>query len=80
MAIEKDLDKAIESLGLSKKEAEVLSLLFQYGDIDGGHHKMWVIDQAVRKLTGDKYGEVLYAANYGEDGAGTYKWDEGIAP
>lgn len=24
----------------------------QYGTIDGGHHKTWVIDQMVRALTG----------------------------
>lgn len=29
-----------------------LSIALSYGGIDGGHHKMWVIDQMVRALTG----------------------------
>lgn len=36
---------------------------------DGEHHKMWVIDQMVRHLTGDQYAETV-----GDD------WDEGVAP
>ena len=28
-----------------------LKFALQYGTIDGGHHKMWVIDQMVRALT-----------------------------
>ena len=80
MTMEKDLEKVIEGLGLSKREAEALDILIRYGDFDGGHHKMWVIDQTVRKLTGDKYDEIIYAANYGEDGANTYEWDKGCAP
>ena len=32
----------------------VAALIFikQYGGIDGGHHKQWVLDQVVRILTG----------------------------
>jgi hypothetical protein len=40
------------------------------GQTDGAHHKMWVIDQMLRVLVGDRY----------EDGPGTYEWDEGIMP
>ena len=29
-----------------------LGLAVQYGQIDGDHHKAWVIDQMVRALTG----------------------------
>ena len=29
-----------------------LTYVSTYGGIDGGHHKMWVIDQMVRALTG----------------------------
>ena len=29
-----------------------VELAARYGSIDGGHHKMWVIDQMVRALTG----------------------------
>ena len=28
-----------------------LKFAFEYGAVDGGHHKMWVIDQMVRALT-----------------------------
>lgn len=51
-----------------------------YGSIDGGHHKMWVIDQMLRALLGDKYEEHIEHYREGEDGPDTYAWDEGIAP
>jgi hypothetical protein len=57
-----------------------LDRAFQYGGIDGGHHKMWVIDQMVRCLTGVKYVEWVKTAKAGEDGPETYTWDEGIPP
>ena len=50
------------------------------GTTDGSHHKMWVIDQMVRALTGDKYSEWVAEYCKGEDGPETYSWDEGIAP
>jgi len=31
---------------------KALKVLMEDGSIDGAHHKMWVIDQAVRALTG----------------------------
>jgi len=31
---------------------KALDFAIQYGGIDGDHHKMWVIDQMVRALTG----------------------------
>jgi len=34
------------------KIARAIELGFKYGSIDGGHHKMWVIDQMIRILTG----------------------------
>lgn len=51
-----------------------------YGCIDGIHHKVWVIDQMVRELTGDDYDEWVADHNAGEDGPDTYEWEEGIAP
>ena len=59
---------------------EALDLAYRYGSIDGGHHKMWVIDQMVRALTGDGYGKWVQEHNLGEDGPETYSWDRGIAP
>lgn len=57
-----------------------LDLAVRYGQIDGDHHKAWVIDQIVRTLTGDQYDVFLAAAKAGEDGPDTYDWNVGIAP
>ncbi len=57
-----------------------VDLAIQYGGIDGGHHKAWVIDQMLRLLTGPRYEEIIKDACDGEDGPNTYSWDEGIAP
>lgn len=64
-----------------------------YGSIDGGHHKMWVIDQMVRALTdcpiikhgslqgeSDDYKQWVKEHCVGEDGPDTYAWDTGISP
>lgn len=57
-----------------------IAMAIQYGGIDGAHHKTWVIDQTLRILAGDRYGEIIKAARDGEDGPNTYSWDCGIAP
>lgn len=57
-----------------------LRVALEYGNIDGSHHKMWVIDQMVRRLTGDDYDKWVAEAKAGADGPNTYAWDEGIAP
>lgn len=57
-----------------------LEIALQYGGIDGAHHKMWIIDQMVRALTGDRYTQWVADAKAGEDGPDTYEWDEGIVP
>ena len=67
MTPEEKINKAVE-IGL------------RYGDYDGGHHKMWVIDQMIRALTGDDYESVIKTACMGEDGPDTYGWDCGLAP
>lgn len=53
-----------------------LMVALRYGQIDGEHHARWVIDQMVRRLTGEGYDE--WVAAYEEGGA--YTWDTGIAP
>ena len=60
--------------------ARALSIADECAMFDGGHHKMWVIDQMVRELTGDKYDQWVTDYQNGEDGPDTYEWDEGIAP
>lgn len=63
-----------------------LRILVRYGQIDGSHHKLWVIDQAVRALSGVYYDELISAyrndspANDLEDGPDIYEWNEGIPP
>jgi hypothetical protein len=64
----------------AEKIAAALEIITLYGGIDGGHHKQWVLDQAVRALTGDGYAEWVREQRDGEDGPDTYEWDEGIPP
>lgn len=59
---------------------KALELAWSYGQIDGEHHKMWVIDQMVRALLGEEtYQEFVeaYETPYGDE---YWKWDNGIAP
>ena len=56
---------------------KAVDLAYQYGQIDGDHHKLWVIDQMVRVLLGDKY-EAWVKEYAGEEGE--YSWEIGIAP
>jgi hypothetical protein len=59
---------------------KALEIAFMYGQIDGDHHKAWVIDQMVRALAGDDYDAwVSTYRGYPED-LEQYTWDEGIAP
>lgn len=57
-----------------------VDLGIRYGQIDGEHHKTWVIDQMLRALLGDAYEATVKASCAGEDGPNTYDWDTGIAP
>lgn len=60
---------------LKRIEAAV-EIAAESGDIDGGHHKMWVIDQMLRCLLGNQYS--TWRESYEE--GGLFEWDEGIAP
>lgn len=55
-----------------------LALAIELGQVDGAHHKMWVIDQMVRELTGEK-GYEQFLEIFRNDNGG-YDWDGGIAP
>lgn len=59
---------------------QALEVIERFGGIDGAHHKTWVIDQVVRKLTGNKYEQWVKKMKAGDDGPETYEWDEGIPP
>jgi hypothetical protein len=64
----------------SEKIQEAIDMILDYGGFDGGHHKQWVLDQALRILTGDDYERQITNWQDGEDGPQTYLWDCGIAP
>jgi hypothetical protein len=76
------LKEAIKVLKEEKdKTDKVLEIAFQYGQIDGDHHKTWVIDQMVRTLTGDKYDEFVKKYEIDEEtGEKEWTWENGIAP
>ena len=60
------------------KEQDVekaIAIAYQYGGIDGDHHKAWVIDQMVRALTG-----LYYTKFVAEAEANGEEWNVGIAP
>lgn len=74
----------IEPIRVPESDADRIELAvdlgFRYGGIDGGHHKMWTIDQMLRALLGDRYAARVTLERDGEDGPETYDWDTGIAP
>jgi|ERR1017187_1222748 hypothetical protein len=57
-----------------------LSIIELYGQIDGPHHKAWVIDQVARALLKDDYPSWVVGRKDGKDGPNTYGYDPGIAP
>jgi len=65
-----------------KRIKKALSLARQYSQIDGDHHKAWVIDQMVLALLGTQKRYDAFVKDYkaGDDGPDTYDWNVGIAP
>lgn len=57
---------------------KALELAWRFGQIDGSHHRVWVIDQMVRVLCGDEETYNKWVKEYEDEGA--YEWDTGIAP
>lgn len=60
-------------------------IIMRYGCIDGGHHKQWVLTQAVKILLGpEKYKEWELESqgewNEEEEEYEYGEWDEGIPP
>jgi len=51
---------------LHRNIAEALAIIFSFGQIDGAHHKAWVLDQVVRKLTEDHYEDFVNSHNFGD--------------
>lgn len=67
---------------MEEKIKKALNIAWQYGQIDGSHHKMWTIDQMVRALCGSKEEYEKWVNKYEEplEDGDYYTWDEGIAP
>jgi len=71
-------DRAVSS---DKQKLDVIeNLITSYGQIDGDHHKLWVINEIIKVITGDEYQQWVNVYCDGEDGPNTYGWDTGIAP
>ena len=64
----------------AERDEKVLNFINEWGGIDGGHHKQWVLDQLVRIVAGDGYEQWVAEHRAGDEGPDTYEWDEGIAP
>lgn len=52
-----------------------LAAAWEYGGVDGAHHKQWVIAEMVKRLTGSDYDD--WVENLCGD---EFEWDEGVAP
>lgn len=67
---------------LENRICKALSIIFQYGQIQGDHHKAWVLDQVVRILlnNSEMYHSFLAYYKDGDGGPETYEWYTGIAP
>ena len=63
-----------------KKIQDAMEVIMRYGQIDGDHHKAWVIDQVSRILLDDKYDAFIKMYEYDEEEDEIYEWDVGIAP
>ena len=71
-----DDEKARESTidELSRAISAALDVIWQWGSIDGTHHKQWCLDQVVRKLTLTEEGYNQWVKCF------CYEWDEGTPP
>lgn len=67
---------------MDERISQALSIAWRYGQIDGSHHKMWVIDQMVRALfkNEEEYNEWVEAYKTPLTNGDYFNWDKGIAP
>lgn len=70
----------MEDNGRTERIEAAVDIGIRYGQIDGGDHKMWVIDQMLRALLGDAYAATIDASNKGDSGEDIYTWETGRAP
>lgn len=73
------------------KLKKIEDIIVQFGQIDGDHHKSWVIDQVMRIMKGAEYDYFVEYDNFvkkyeyaDDDGNLTdeklYEWEVGIPP
>lgn len=65
---------------LEDRFATTLRIVLLYTGLEGAHHKDWVLDQAMRALTGPSYEEFVRRVCEGARGPDTYAWNTGIEP
>ena len=68
-------------LALHQRIENTLNLIFDYGGIEGDHHRAWVIDRVVYTLLGgpDHHEDYLrWVAEW--ECNGEYHWEKGIIP
>lgn len=67
---------------MKERIEKALSYAWSYGQIDGSHHKMWVIDQMVKALCGtqEEYENWVKTYETPLSDEEYYIWDTGIAP
>lgn len=58
---------------LERELDAIVEIALKYGNIDGGHHKQYALDQILRLALGDDYKDIIETEFQGD-------WDEGIAP
>lgn len=74
----------VQETQVAENDTERIQLAVEIALDDGitesAHHKMWVIDQMLRTLLGERYEAAIAQWCDGEEGPETYQWDTGIAP
>lgn len=63
-----------------KRIDKATKIAWQYVQIDGAHHKMWVIDQMLRILLGEDGYRKFLEAYQTVDAGDYYTWNMGISP
>lgn len=88
----KDDKDMFVNVAFEKRIENALAFLSIWGQVEGDHHKAWVIDQVVRALCGcewnfndsffqnEEYKDWVSGYCYDDSHVMEYEWDIGIAP
>lgn len=69
-----------ESEDARANSARVLELLFLQGQLPGSSEQQWLVDQILRRLTGDGYEDFVEAWSVDEDFGLSFTWSQGKEP